>query len=130
MQRKCSSCNGEGTLITSKNCHGKKAVRQMKNLDVYIAPGSYNGETIKFSGEENGISEGENSTLYVVLQQQPHSVFERIRDNLTMKLKINLSESLCGFHRGVTLLDGHKVVIKHPPGKPIVPNTYRCIRGH
>jgi DnaJ-class molecular chaperone len=47
-----------------------------------------------------------------------------------MKLAINLTESLCGFQRPVTLLDGHKILINHPPGKPVVPNSYRCIKGH
>ncbi|CAF3904435.1 unnamed protein product [Rotaria sp. Silwood2] len=133
MQSKCSSCNGEGTTINSRNCckscRGKKVVRQTKSMDVDIAPGSHDGETIKFSGEGNQVPKGENGTVYAFLQQQPHSVFERVGHNLTMKLKINLSESLCGFHRVITLLDGHKIVIKHPPGKPIVPNSYRCLKG-
>ncbi|CAF0871980.1 unnamed protein product [Rotaria sordida] len=132
-QSKCSSCNGEGTMINSKNCckncRGKKMIRQTKNMNVDIAPGSHDGEAIKFSGEGNQIPKGENGTVYAILQQQPHSIFERLGDDLTMKLKINLSESLCGFHRVITLLDGHKLVIKHPPGKPIVPNSYRCIKG-
>lgn len=46
-----------------------------------------------------------------------------------MKLTINLSESLCGFQRTIKLLDGHTILIKHPAGKPIVPNSYRCIKG-
>ncbi|CAF1121030.1 unnamed protein product [Rotaria sp. Silwood1] len=58
-QGKCSSCNGEGTMINSRNCckicRGKKVVRQTKNMDVDIAPGSHDGETIKFSGEGNQV---------------------------------------------------------------------------
>ncbi|CAF2512896.1 unnamed protein product [Rotaria sp. Silwood2] len=59
MQSKCSSCNGEGTTINSRNCckscRGKKVVRQTKSMDVDIAPGSHDGETIKFSGEGNQV---------------------------------------------------------------------------
>lgn len=47
-----------------------------------------------------------------------------------MKLQINLTESLCGFHRKVTLLDKHDILINHPAGKPIVPNSFRCIKDH
>ncbi|CAF1188305.1 unnamed protein product [Rotaria sordida] len=66
-QSKCSSCNGEGTMINSKNCckscRGKKMIRQTKNMNVDIAPGSHDGEAIKFSGEGNQIPKGENGTL-------------------------------------------------------------------
>lgn len=47
-----------------------------------------------------------------------------------MKLQINLSESLCGFQRLISLLDGHQVLINHPAGKPILPNSYRCLKGY
>jgi DnaJ family protein A protein 2 len=59
MQRKCSVCNGAGDMINAKNrcktCQGKKLLQQTKTLDVHIAPGSQNGETIKFSSEGNQI---------------------------------------------------------------------------
>ncbi|CAF3370048.1 unnamed protein product [Rotaria socialis] len=132
-QRSCSFCSGLGTRVNAKNrckiCHGNKLVRQEKILDVDISPGSPDGGAIKFIGEGNQIPQGENGSLYVVLRQAPHAIFERIGDNLTMNLKINLSESLCGFQHIVTLLDGHKIRINHPPGKPIVPKSYRCIKG-
>jgi DnaJ family protein A protein 2 len=58
-QRECSSCNGTGNMIDKnnrcKNCYGKKILRKNKRLDVNIAHGSQNGETIKFIGEANQI---------------------------------------------------------------------------
>jgi DnaJ-class molecular chaperone len=47
-----------------------------------------------------------------------------------MKMEINLTESLCGFQRSIQLLDNHHILINHPPGIPIKPNTYRCIKGY
>jgi len=47
-----------------------------------------------------------------------------------MKMEINLTESLCGFQRPIKLLDNHQILINHPPGEPIIPNTYRCIKGY
>jgi DnaJ-class molecular chaperone len=47
-----------------------------------------------------------------------------------MKMEINLTESLCGFQRNVKLLDNHQILINHPPGQPIIPNTYRSIKGY
>ncbi len=45
-------------------------------------------------------------------------------------MEINLTESLCGFQRTIKLLDNHQILINHPPGIPIKPNTYRCIKGY
>ncbi|CAF2965443.1 unnamed protein product [Rotaria sp. Silwood2] len=72
-QSKCSSCNGEGTMINSKNCckscRGKKVIRQTKHLDVDIAPGSHDGETIKFSGEGNQIVHFQKINTYIYIFQ-------------------------------------------------------------
>jgi DnaJ-class molecular chaperone len=47
-----------------------------------------------------------------------------------MQLQINLTESLCGFQRVITLLDAHTILINHPAGKPIAPNSYRRLQGY
>jgi len=87
----------------------------------------------------------EPGDVIIVLQQEPHAVFQRNGDNLVMKHKINLVESLCGFQLVITHLDGRKIVLKHPPNDPIAPGrfkkifsnvlfcffleTYRCVKG-
>jgi DnaJ family protein A protein 2 len=88
----------------------------------------------------------EPGDVIVVLQQEPHNVFQRSGDNLVMKHKINLVESLCGFQLVITHLDGRKIVLQHPPNDPIAPGnlfpikkiiwnfiyvleTYRCVKG-
>ncbi len=57
-------------------------------------------------------------------------IFERNNDNLIMKMEINLTESLCGFQRLIKFLDGHQILIDHPSGKAILPNSYRCLKGY
>jgi len=47
-----------------------------------------------------------------------------------MKIEINLTESLCGFQRLIRLLDDHQILINHPSGKPILPDSYRCLKGY
>lgn len=90
----------------------------------------------------------EPGDVIIVLQQEPHAVFERSGDNLIMKHKINLVESLCGFELVITHLDGRQIVLKHPPNDPIAPGklisifssrsihfyssfveTFRCVKG-
>ncbi|CAF1199442.1 unnamed protein product [Rotaria sordida] len=134
MQSKCSSCDGDGRTIDWRNrckkCNGQKLFQETKKLDVHITHGSQDRETIKLSGQGNQIPNGESGNVYIILDQQPHAIFNRNGDNLIMKLEINLTESLCGFQRLINLLDGHTILIKHPAGKPIIPNTYRCLKGY
>ncbi len=50
-------------------------------------------------------------------------MFERIHENdLLIKMKINLNESLTGFKRTIQHLDGRYVLIQHPPDQPIAPS--------
>ena len=71
----------------------------------------------------------EPGDVIIVLQQEPHAVFERSGDNLVIKHQINLLESLCGFQLVITHLDGRKIVLKHPANDPIAPETYRSVKG-
>ena len=63
----------------------------------------------------------EPGDVIIVLQQESHPVFERNGDNLLMKHKLKLVESLCGFQMVVKHLDGRKIIIRHPPNDPIAP---------
>jgi len=66
----CSLCNGNGNMIDDKNrcktCLGKKVFRKEKILDVNIAPGSQNGETIKFIDEANQIVSSEKESFRLI----------------------------------------------------------------
>ncbi|CAF3470024.1 unnamed protein product [Rotaria sp. Silwood1] len=133
MQQVCKDCSGEGEIINErdrcKNCQGKKTVDQKKNLEVVISPGSRHEQQLRFPGESDQAPNMEPGDVIVVLQQEPHALFQRSGDNLIMKHKINLVESLCGFQLVITHLDGRKVVLKHPPNDPIAPETFRCVKG-
>ncbi|CAF0889559.1 unnamed protein product [Rotaria sordida] len=133
MQQICKDCSGEGEIINErdrcKTCLGKKTIDQKKNLEVVISPGSRHEQQLRFPGESDQAPNMEPGDVIVVLQQEPHAVFQRSGDNLVMKHKINLVESLCGFQLVITHLDGRKIVLKHPPNDPIAPETYRCVKG-
>ena len=47
-----------------------------------------------------------------MIQELPHKVFKREKNNLRMKLKITLKDALLGFRKVIEHLDGHKVNIK------------------
>jgi DnaJ-class molecular chaperone len=71
-----------------------------------------------------------SGTIYVILKQTSHLTFERNNDNLIMKMEINLTESLCRVQRLIKLLNSHQILIDHPSGKPILPSSYRCLKGY
>lgn len=133
MQQICKDCSGQGELINErdrcKTCHGKKTIDQKKKLEVVISPGSRNEQQIRFPGESDQAPNMDPGDVIVVLQQEPHALFQRNGDNLVMKHKINLVESLCGFQLVITHLDQRKLVLTHPANDPIAPNTYRCVKG-
>jgi len=83
--------------------------------------GSRHEQQIRFRGESDQAPNMEAGDVIIVLQQQPHALFQRSGDNLVLKHKINLVESLCGFQLVITHLDGRKVVLTHPANHPIAP---------
>ena len=151
MQQICRECSGEGEIINErdrcKTCHGKKTIDEKKKLEIVISPGrcllrfslfvhlsiaflgSKHEQQLRFPGESDQSPNMEPGDVIIVLQQEAHAVFERSGDNLVMKHKIKLVESLCGFQLVITHLDGRKIVLKHPANDPIAPETYRCVKG-
>jgi DnaJ family protein A protein 2 len=86
--------------------------------------GSKHEQQIRFPGESDQAPNMEPGDVIIVLQQEAHAVFQRSGDNLVMKHKINLVESLCGFDLVITHLDGRKIVLKHPANDPIAPGNF------
>lgn len=130
----CRECDGEGEIIANKDkcnsCHGNKIINDNKTLDVVILPGCSNGKKIKFRGENDQLPGMEAGDVFVLIEQEKHSVFERIHENdLFMKMKINLNESLTGFKKTIQHLDGRHVLIQHPADQPIIPNSMKKINN-
>ena len=96
---------------------GMEARRLTASFDL----GSKHEQQLRFRGESDQAPNTEPGDVIIVLQQEPHALFQRSGDNLVMKHKINLVESLCGFQLVITHLDGRKVVLKHPANDPIAP---------
>ncbi|CAF1612865.1 unnamed protein product [Rotaria magnacalcarata] len=128
----CRECDGEGEVIAHKDkchlCHGNKIIEETKSLDVVILPGFSNGKKIKFRGENDQLPGIEAGDIYFLIEQEKHSVFERINEyDLLTKMKININESLTGFKRTIQHLDGRHVLIQHQPDHPIIPNSMKKI---
>jgi len=131
VQRVCPDCAGDGELIDArkkcKECNGKKVCEEKKILEVQVDKGMKEGQKITFRGEGDQQPGVETGDVVIVLQQLPHDLFTRHGDDLTMNLKIGLTEALCGFKIPIQHLDNRELLITSQPGKVIEPGCKRVI---
>ena len=139
-----------GEIIAHKDkchkCQGNKIIEETKNLEVVILPGYSAGKKIKFREENDRLVRNSSTHLksfslidifqpgmeagdvFILIEQEKHSLFERINDHdLLVKMTINLNESLTGFKRTLQHLDGRHVLIQHPPNQPIAPSLFSLL---
>jgi len=98
-----------------------------KVLEVHIDKGMCDGQQIKFTGEgdqEPGLEPGDIS---IVLEEKPHNVFTRKKSDLIYTMKLDMVDSLCGFRRTVTTLDGRTLLVETKAGEVIKNLEYRAI---
>jgi len=121
IQSQCRECGGEGETWSAKDrcqdCKGKKVGREKEILEVHIDKGMTNGQKIPFRGmadEEPGIEAGD---VIIILREAEHDIFQRKGNELVMKMKISLNESLTGFTRSITTLDKREIAITAVPGE-------------
>jgi len=57
--------------------------------------------------------------LVFTVKQKPHPTFKRVGNNLFFDMTLNLQESLLGFEKTLTHLDGRTVTIKSDPNEII-----------
>ena len=79
--------------------------------------GMEDGKKITFSGEgdqEPGLQPGD---IIVVLDEKEHATFKRDKTDLHMKMRITLTEALCGFQKAIKTLDNRHLVVTSLPGK-------------
>ncbi|KAJ5650308.1 DnaJ protein [Penicillium longicatenatum] len=130
----CTTCSGEGQFFSPKDkckkCKGKKVVEAKKMLELYIAPGSRDGEKIVLEGEADQVPGQEHGDIIFRLVQDEHPVFERGGADLRAEINITLAEALTGFHRVVLKhLDGRGIEIKHAAGTVLQPGQVLTVRG-
>jgi len=131
VQRVCPDCAGEGEIIDPrkkcKECNGKKVCEEKKILEVQVDKGMKEGQKVSFRGEGDQQPGVETGDVVIVLQQISHDRFTRHGDDLTMNLKIGLTEALCGFKIPIQHLDNRELLITSAPGKVIQPGSKRVI---
>ena len=134
---KCTTCKGRGSFYSDKDkckkCKGERTVKQKKMLELYIPPGSREGEHIVLAGEaDQDPDDQEPGDIVFELVEEPHKTFNRAGADLQAELDISLSEALTGFNRVVvTHLDGRglQIHVEQPQGKVLRPGEVLKVHG-
>ncbi|ESA43387.1 hypothetical protein GE21DRAFT_4797 [Neurospora crassa] len=130
----CDHCSGSGMHYKEKDrckkCKGKRTCKETKALELYIPPGSMQGDRIVLEGEADQLPDQAPGDLIFHLVEEPHDVFTRIGHDLSADLNVALIEALSGFSRVVVKhLDGRGIHINHPRGKVLRPGDVLKVPG-
>ena len=116
----CPMCKNTRTVVVPQpclKCNGKKVVHEDESTKVVVKPGAYEGQKLRCT---NGVSE-------VVLRQIPHHLFHRRGDDLYMKKRISIAQSLCGVRFVIKHLDGRQLLVTSPLGNVLRPGCRKVI---
>jgi molecular chaperone DnaJ len=116
----CRDCQGVGTLVEEKcpECRGSGGVTKSRTLTVRIPAGVADGQRIRLAGRgEPGERGGSPGDLYVQVRVQPHELFVRTGNDLTLIVPVTFSEAALGTELRVPTLDG-SVILRVPAGTP------------
>jgi len=132
----CSTCNGNGQFFKEKDrckkCKGTRTVQQKKMLELYIPPGTREGERIVLKGEADQHPDQEPGDIVFHVRETAHKVFKRAGADLAAEMEITLAEALTGFSRVVvTHLDGRgiSITVNQPAGKILKPEEVLRVKG-
>lgn len=116
----CADCRGTGRLIDNPcpECHGSGTSTKIRTMTVRIPPGVNDAQRIRIAGKgEPGVNGGPNGDLFVRVHVNPHPIFGRTGDDLTITVPVTFPELVMGTTLTVPTLDG-KVSLKVAPGTP------------
>jgi molecular chaperone DnaJ len=109
----CPVCQGDGETIPipCKECDGEGRVYATRKLSVTIPPGVDHGTQIRLAGEgEMGERGGPAGNLYVVLNVEPHPIFQRRGDDIMIELQVNIAQAALGAEVKVPTLEGEESI--------------------
>ena len=114
VQQPCERCSGKGKIIKHKCpiCKGAKVVKGKKKLDVMVEIGMPDGHKIEFEHAADEHPDHAAGHIIFTVNTLPHPRFVRKGNDLHYTETITLLESLVGFKRTITHLDGHIVPIQ------------------
>jgi molecular chaperone DnaJ len=117
----CRDCRGRGLIVDDPCpvCHGSGRGTSSRTMQVRIPAGVRDGQRIRLRGKgAPGEHGGPAGDLYVTVHVDPHPMFGRSGDNLTISVPVRFDEAALGGEISVPTLDGKTVKLKIPAGTP------------
>ncbi|KAK7684155.1 hypothetical protein QCA50_012800 [Cerrena zonata] len=107
---------------------GISGTKESKVVEITIKPGWKAGTKINFANEGDYQPECQaRQTIQFVLEEKSHPIFQREGNNLKMVVPLSFKESLLGFDREVTTIDGRRIPFSR--SSPIQPNSSTTYPG-
>ncbi|MCS6789250.1 MAG: molecular chaperone DnaJ [Patescibacteria group bacterium] len=113
----CPTCRGTGNIPEKicSICNGSGKIKGERNIKIEILPGVSNNQLIKIKGMGEAGERGAGSgDLYIRVKIKPHSIFERIGDDLIIKKELNIYDLILGKKIEIPTIDGKKINIEIP----------------
>jgi len=114
----CRDCRGTGSLVDEPcpDCRGTGATTRTRTITVRVPSGVDDGQRIRLAGQgEAGLRGAPSGDLFVTVHVNPHNVFRRDGNNLTVTVPVSFAELALGTTLSVPTLDG-RVGVKVPAG--------------
>jgi len=119
VERTCPSCHGRGQIIKNPcgSCAGAGRVQKDRSLSVNIPAGVETGTRIRLTGEgEAGLRGGPSGDLYIFIELQEHSIFQRDGVNLFCSIPISMTTAALGGEMEAPTIDGGRSKVRVPAG--------------
>lgn len=119
IERTCPTCAGRGQVVKNpcKTCNGATRVKKDRRLTVNIPAGVETGTRIRLAGEgEAGVMGGPNGDLYIFIEVEAHSIFERDGVDLHCRIPVPMTVAALGGEIEAPLIDGGRSRVKVPVG--------------
>jgi len=119
MTEPCDECRGRGMKVEHPCdiCRGSGRAPSTRTLQVKVPAGVKDGQRIRLKGKgaksDNG---GPAGDLFLVVHVEPHTLFGRRGENLTITVPVAFDEAALGADIQVPTLDGGPVTIRIPAG--------------
>jgi molecular chaperone DnaJ len=121
MTEPCQNCRGRGMVVehACSTCSGSGRSPSSRTLQVRVPAGVQDGQRIRLKGKgAPGVGGGPAGDLMLLVHVEPHPLFGRKGEHLTISVPVAFDEAALGADVAVPTIDGGSVTLRIPPGTP------------